>query len=40
MRLVRLAIWLVTIFFVIMLFTPLLSEMSLRLSAIGQSGLP
>jgi len=40
MRLVRLAIWLVTIFFVIMLFTPLLSEMTLRLSASSQSGLP
>jgi len=40
MTLIRVLIWLATAFFVIMLFTPLLAEMSLRLSASSQSGLP
>lgn len=40
MRLVPVLIWLATAFFVIMLFTPLLTEMALRLSSSGQSGLP
>lgn len=40
MRLVRVLIWLATALFVVMLFTPLLAEMSLRLSTSSQSGLP
>ena len=40
MTLMRVAIWLATAFFVIMLFTPLLTEMAFRLSATGQTGLP
>jgi len=40
MTLVRVAIWLATAFFVVMLFTPLLAEMVLRLSAIGETGMP
>jgi len=41
MTLMRVAIWLATAFFVIMLFTPLLAEMSFRLaSTFSQSGLP
>ena len=40
MKLVRVAIWLATAFFVSMLFTPLLTEMAYRLSATGQTGLP
>ena len=40
MTLIRVAIWLATAFFVIMLFTPLLTEMAFRLSATAQTGLP
>jgi len=40
MTLIRVAIWLATAFFVIMLFTPLLSEMAFRLSSTAQTGLP
>ena len=40
MRLVRVAIWLATAFFVVMLFTPLVTEMLLRLTSTGQTGLP
>jgi len=40
MRLMRLAIWLATAFFVVMLFTPLVVELTFRLSSSGQSGLP
>jgi hypothetical protein len=36
----RLAIWLATIFFVVMLFTPLVAEMRIRLSTANQSGPP
>jgi hypothetical protein len=38
--LVRVAIWLATGFFVVMLFHPLVREMLMRLAASGQSGLP
>jgi hypothetical protein len=38
--LLRLAIWLATAFFVVMLFTPLVREMLTRLAASGQTGLP
>jgi hypothetical protein len=40
MRLIRIAIWLATAFFIVMLFTPLVAEMILRLSSLNQSGLP
>lgn len=40
MRPVRLAIWLATAFFVVMLFTPLVREMVERLTASNSSGLP
>jgi hypothetical protein len=40
MTLMRAAIWLATALFVVMLFTPLVAEMMMRLSAAGQSGLP
>lgn len=40
MTLVRVAIWLATAFFVVMLFAPLLAEMALRLSASGETGMP
>ena len=40
MRLLRLAIWLATAFFVVMLFTPLVAEPMMRLSSAGQTGLP
>jgi hypothetical protein len=39
-RLLRVAIWLATAFFVVMLFMPLVSEMLLRLTSPAQSGLP
>ena len=40
MTLMRVAIWLATAFFVVMLFTPLVVELTFRLSSSGQSGLP
>lgn len=40
MTLVRLAIWIATAFFVGMLFSPLVTEMIVRLSASNSSGLP
>lgn len=40
MRAVRLAIWLATAFFVVMLFSPLVREMFERLSASSSSNLP
>jgi hypothetical protein len=40
MRLIRLAIWVATAFFVGMLFSPLVSEMLIRLSSSNSSGLP
>ena len=40
MTLVRLAIWLATVFFVVMLLTPLVSEMRIRLSSTTQSVPP
>jgi len=40
MKLVRVAIWLATAFFVVMLFTPLVREMLERLSVSGATGLP
>jgi len=40
MKLLRLAIWLATGFFVVMLFTPLVREMFERLSVSSGSGLP
>jgi len=40
MRLIRIAIWLATAFFIVMLFTPLVAEMTFRLSTLNQSGLP
>jgi hypothetical protein len=40
MRLIRLAIWVATAFFVGMLFSPLVSEMLIRLSSSSSSGLP
>lgn len=40
MRLIRLAIWLATALFVVMLFTPLVAEVLLRLSSLNQTGLP
>ena len=40
MKAVRLAIWLATAFFVVMLFSPLVREMLERLSASSASGLP
>ena len=40
MRLVRLAIWVATTAFVFMLLYPLVSEMLVRLSTRGDSGLP
>jgi hypothetical protein len=39
-RLIRLAIWLATALFVVMLFTPLVAEVLLRLSSLNQTGLP
>jgi len=39
-RLIRVAIWLATAIFVVMLFTPLVAEVLIRLSSIGQTGLP
>jgi hypothetical protein len=38
--LVRLAIWLATAFFVWMLFSPLVTEMLVRLSGNSPSGVP
>jgi hypothetical protein len=38
--LVRLAIWVATAFFVGMLFSPLVTEMMVRLSGSGSSGMP
>jgi hypothetical protein len=38
-RLIRLAIWVATAFFVWMLFSPLVSEMLIRLTS-SSSGLP
>jgi hypothetical protein len=40
MTVIRIAIWLATAFFVVMLFTPLVVELSYRLSPTAQSGLP
>ncbi len=40
MRLVRLAIWIATAGFVLMLFYPLVMELLTRLAARGDSGLP
>ena len=40
MKPVRLAIWLATAFFVVMLFSPLVREMFERLSHSSGSGLP
>lgn len=40
MRLVRLLIWLATLFFALMLFLPLLRQIILRLSGFGSSALP
>jgi hypothetical protein len=40
MKPVRLAIWLATAFFVVMLFTPLVREMIERLTVSSSSGLP
>ena len=40
MRPVRLAIWIATGFFVVMLFLPLVREMIERLSVTSSSGLP
>ncbi|HET7342404.1 MAG TPA: hypothetical protein VFL90_13165 [Methylomirabilota bacterium] len=40
MSLLRLAIWLATALFVVMLFTPLVREMLMRLASSGQTGLP
>jgi hypothetical protein len=39
-RLVRVLIWLATAFFVWMLFSPLVSEMLLRLNPGSSSGMP
>jgi nitrate/nitrite transporter NarK len=38
--LVRLAIWVATAFFIWMLFSPLVTEMLVRLSASNSSGMP
>jgi hypothetical protein len=38
--LIRLAIWIATAFFVGMLFSPLVTEMLLRLNPTDSSGLP
>jgi len=38
--LVRLAIWMATAFFVGMLFSPLVTEMMVRLGASSSSGVP
>jgi preprotein translocase subunit SecG len=40
MRLIRVAIWLATAFFVVMLFMPLVRQMVMRLATTGQSGMP
>lgn len=40
MNLIRVAIWLATALFVGMLFSPLVAEMIVRLSASSSSGLP
>jgi hypothetical protein len=40
MRLIRLLIWLATLFFAVMLFLPLVREIINRLSASGGTGLP
>jgi hypothetical protein len=40
MKLIRLAIWIATAFFVGMLFSPLVTEMLLRLNPTDSSGLP
>ena len=40
MRLARLAIWIATATFVVMLFYPLVMEILARISARGESGLP
>ncbi len=40
MRLVRLAIWLATLFFAVMLFLPLVRQIIRRLTAMGGAGLP
>jgi len=37
---IRIAIWLATAFFVVMLFTPLVVELTYRLSPAAQTGLP
>jgi len=39
-RLARLAIWIATATFVVMLFYPLVMEILARISARGESGLP
>jgi hypothetical protein len=38
--LVRLAIWIATAFFIGMLFSPLVTQMMVRLSASSSSGMP
>jgi hypothetical protein len=40
MRLIRVAIWLATAFFVVMLFMPLVREMAMRLATTGQTSMP
>ena len=40
MRLARLAIWIATAGFVVMLFYPLVRELVVRISAQGESGFP
>lgn len=40
MTLVRLAIWIATAFFIGMLFSPLVTQMMVRLSASSSSGMP
>jgi len=40
MRLVRLLIWLATLFFAVMLFLPLVRQIILRLTESGNSALP
>jgi hypothetical protein len=40
MRLVRLLIWLATLFFAVMLFLPLVRQIIRRLTEVGGSALP
>ena len=40
MKLIRVAIWIATAFFVGMLFSPLVTEMLIRLSPSNSSGMP